>query len=411
MAAEIMSATANPIATPASAGAPASAQTASGTGPVPGFAQVMAGQRAAAPASAQGKVGTPEKSAGKKSDAPQKVSPHALREPVGESGGKTLPVALAIKATSTVPDPAKTGATAVPSKKVADKTSAAKNTDVVPLTTAVFFSPTLPPAATAAPPHDQGVSGKPTPLGGADESGHHAVATLSREGAGHAAGALGAIHVQSLESNGASAQTPRPALVQSVGVVTASSPSTAALAMVSTKNLEVTNGASQPGANLPNMTVLSGVTPTAGPAPAVAVVAPPVDSNPQWGQALGQQVQFLLGQGIQQATLHLNPPHLGPLEVHLDLQQNGQTNAFFSSPHPEVREAIATAMPQLQESFAAAGMSLGQASVGADSGGRPFARNKSAPASGIMAAGEATGGVTALPVSLRARLGLVNTFA
>ena len=411
MAAEIMSATANPIATPVSVGAPASAQTASGTGPVPGFAQVMAGQQAAAPANAQGKVGTPEKIAGKKSDAPQKVSPHALRQPVGESSGKTLPVALATKATSTVPAPATTGATAVPPKKVADKTHAAKNTAVSPLPTAVFFSPTLPLAATAASPHYQDVSGKPTPLGGADESGHNAVATLSQEGASHAAGALETIHVQNLQGKEAGTQAPRPALIQRVSVVTAASPSTATLAMVSTKRSEVTNGASQPGANLPNMTVLSGVTPTAGPAPAMAVVAPPVDSRPQWGQALGQQVQFLLGQGIQQATLHLNPPHLGPLEVHLDLQQNGQTNAFFSSPHPEVREAIATAMPQLQESFAAAGMSLGQAGVGTDSGGRPFARNKSVPVSGIMAVGEATGGVTALPISVRVRLGLVNTFA
>ncbi|MCK9187610.1 flagellar hook-length control protein FliK [Acidithiobacillus sp.] len=411
MAAEITSATVSPITTPASTGAPASAQTPGGTGPVPAFAQVMAGQRAVAPASAQGKVGTPEKSAGKGSDAPQKVSSHALRQQVGESSGKTLPVALATKATSTVPAPATTSATAVPPKKVADKTHAAKNTAVAPLPTAMFFSPTLPLAATAAFPHYQDVSGKPTPLGGADESGHNVVATLSQKGASHAAGALETIHVQNLQGKEAGTQAPRPALARDVGVVTAASPSAAALATVSTKRSEGTNGASQPGANLPNMTVLSGVAPTAGPAQAVAVVAPPVDSHPQWGQALGQQVQFLLGQGIQQATLHLNPPHLGPLEVHLDLQQNGQTNAFFISPHPEVRGAIATAMPQLQESFAAAGMSLGQAGVGTDGGGRPFARNKSASVSGIIAVREGTGGVAALPISVRARLGLVNTFA
>lgn len=157
--------------------------------------------------------------------------------------------------------------------------------------------------------------------------------------------------------------------------------------------------------------VFAGITATASPVAPVAGVAPPVGANPQWGEALGQQVQFLVGQGIQQATLQLNPPHLGPLEVHLDIQANGQANAYFTSPHPEVLQAITTAIPQLQQSFAAAGMSLGQTSVSADSGGRSFARNRSAaPASTVKAVTESSGATPAVGL-LRVQLGLVNTFA
>lgn len=146
---------------------------------------------------------------------------------------------------------------------------------------------------------------------------------------------------------------------------------------------------------------------TAGPVmAAAATVAPGVSTAPEWGNALGQQLLFFVGNNLQQATLHLNPPHLGPLEVHLDLQQ-GQANAFFISSHPVVREAIAAALPQLQAGFAAVGMQLGQATVTADGGGGAFPRGKSPPGRRPESIDE----VGAAPVAARVQLGLVNTFA
>ncbi|MHB1530778.1 flagellar hook-length control protein FliK [Acidithiobacillus sp.] len=137
-----------------------------------------------------------------------------------------------------------------------------------------------------------------------------------------------------------------------------------------------------------------------------ATLAPPVSTAPAWGNALGQQLLFFVGNNLQQATLHLNPPHLGPLEVHLDLQQ-GQANAFFISSHPVVREAIAAALPQLQAGFAAVGMQLGQATVTADGGGGAFPRGKSPQGRRPESIDE----IGAAPVTARVQLGLVNTFA
>ncbi len=137
-----------------------------------------------------------------------------------------------------------------------------------------------------------------------------------------------------------------------------------------------------------------------------ATVAPTVSTAPAWGNALGQQLLFFMGNNLQQATLHLNPPHLGPLEVHLDMQQ-GQANAFFISPHAVVREAIAAALPQLQAGFAAAGLQLGQAAVTADGGGGPFPRGKSPQGQRPESIDE----VGATPVAARVQPGLVNTFA
>ena len=424
MAAGIMHAIANPIAAPAPADAPIPAQSTNSPGSAPDFAQVMAGQRVTTvPVSAQDKAGTSEKRGATPSEIPEKIPPHGL--PAGEGSGKTLPVALTAQTAATMPAQTKTAATVEPSRKRSGQAPANTDTTAVPPMAALLFSPMLPLAA--APPLAKpartdeeaitavtllhgGAPGKTTPLGVVDVSGHNAVAVPPRAGADHAAGASEKPNGQNPESGGASLQAPRPLPTQGIGVVTPNSLSDVASAVVSTKGLTASHGVGPSGANLSSMPVFSGIAPTAGPASGGLLVAPPVSNHPQWGQALGQQVQFLLGQGIQQATLQLNPPHLGPLEVHLDLQQNGQTNAFFSSPHPEVREAIATAMPQLQESFAAAGMSLGQASVGAGGGGRPFARNPSASASRVAVVAAATGGAT-LPVPARVRLGLVNTFA
>ena len=422
MAAGIMRAIANPIAAPAPADAPISAQSTNSPGSAPDFAQVMAGQRVTTVSvRAPDKAGTSEKRGATPSEPPEKVPPHGL--PAGEGSGKTLPVALTAKTAAIVPAQTKTAATVEPSRKRSGQAPANTDTAAVPPMTALLFSPMLPLAAAplAKPVRTDeaaitvtllhgGAPGKTTSLGVVDVSGHNTVAMPPRTGADHAAGTSEKTNGQNPESGGASLQAPRPVPTQAIGVVTPNSLSGVVTAVVSTKDLTASHGVGPSGANLSSMPVFSGVAPTAGPASGGLLVAPPVSNHPQWGQALGQQVQFLLGQGIQQATLQLNPPHLGPLEVHLDLQQNGQTNAFFSSPHPEVREAIATAMPQLQESFAAAGMSLGQMSVGVGGGGRPFARNPSAPASRVAVVAAATGGAT-LPVPARVRLGLVNTFA
>lgn len=84
-----------------------------------------------------------------------------------------------------------------------------------------------------------------------------------------------------------------------------------------------------------------------------------------WDQALGDKLVWMAGQSHQVAQLHLNPPELGPLDIMLTLN-NDQASAQFVSAHAAVREAIETAMPRLREMLAESGITLGDASVGAD---------------------------------------------
>ena len=111
--------------------------------------------------------------------------------------------------------------------------------------------------------------------------------------------------------------------------------------------------------------------------PLVMQVATPVGGT-HWGTELGQQVVMMstnARQGMQTAELRLDPPDLGPLRVSLNIA-DGVASASFVSAHASVRQAIETAMPQLQQALAQAGISLGQTSVGEQSAQQEFAQQQ-----------------------------------
>ena len=88
----------------------------------------------------------------------------------------------------------------------------------------------------------------------------------------------------------------------------------------------------------------------------------PQVGSPGWDQALGQKVVWMVGGGQQSASLTLNPPDLGPLQVVLNVS-NSQATASFTAAQPEVRQALEAAMPKLREMLADSGIQLGQTTV------------------------------------------------
>ncbi|MDD4885889.1 MAG: flagellar hook-length control protein FliK [Thiomonas sp.] len=192
----------------------------------------------------------------------------------------------------------------------------------------------------------------------------------------------------------------------------AASADAATLATAQPARAEPAAATTAPGQLAPSiaLTLPQGVqTPQAA---AGATVQPPMGS-PDWGQAMNQQVLFA-AQGQQQfATLHLNPPQLGPLEVHLQLH-DGQIQAQFVSPHAVVRQAVEAALPQLRDLFTGAGLSLMQTFVGTQGGQgerQQQARTQrgAARVSANSGAGaERSGAAAALPQ--RWQQGMVNTY-
>lgn len=121
-------------------------------------------------------------------------------------------------------------------------------------------------------------------------------------------------------------------------------------------------------AALPDATLLAGITQgapspvAASPnGPAQAVVNTPV-THAAWGNEFNQKITWLATQHEQTAELHLNPPHLGPIDVVLNISGD-QATALFTSPHAAVRDAMEQALPKLREMLADNGIMLGNATV------------------------------------------------
>lgn len=87
-----------------------------------------------------------------------------------------------------------------------------------------------------------------------------------------------------------------------------------------------------------------------------------------WDQAISQKIVWMVGAAEQTATLSLNPPELGPLQVVINVQ-NDKADTTFISNNAEVRQALQDGMANLREKMAESGIQLGQTNV--NSGGRP----------------------------------------
>lgn len=93
-------------------------------------------------------------------------------------------------------------------------------------------------------------------------------------------------------------------------------------------------------------------------------VATPM-SQPGWADDVGHQISWLADQGMSKAELVLTPPHLGRIEITLEIGSDRGTAQFVSA-SPMVREALEQAMPRLREMLAESGISLGEANVSSD---------------------------------------------
>jgi flagellar hook-length control protein FliK len=86
--------------------------------------------------------------------------------------------------------------------------------------------------------------------------------------------------------------------------------------------------------------------------------------SPDWGPALSQRVTWMVRDQLQNASITINPPHLGQIEVRLQTDQSAQTSVYFMSNNPEVRQAITENLNTLREMMSQNGIQLGQADVG-----------------------------------------------
>jgi flagellar hook-length control protein FliK len=125
---------------------------------------------------------------------------------------------------------------------------------------------------------------------------------------------------------------------------------------------------SGPSSGVSLLSTINSATPNAPPTEQNLRLEPRV-GTPAWDGALAQKVTWMSNQQMQVAQLQLNPPDLGPMEVTLTVGTgpDAETRIEFTSPHLAVREALQSALPQLREMMENSGISLGSATVSAES--------------------------------------------
>lgn len=92
-----------------------------------------------------------------------------------------------------------------------------------------------------------------------------------------------------------------------------------------------------------------------------------------WSAGLGQRLLMMAESGVEVARLRLNPAHLGPLEIHVNVEDE-RAQVWFGASHGATRDALEAALPRLREMFAAQGLELTHADVNDHGGQREGAR-------------------------------------
>lgn len=146
-----------------------------------------------------------------------------------------------------------------------------------------------------------------------------------------------------------------------------------------------------------------------------SVISTPVQ-QPGWSSDFSRQVVRVATDsqsGTHTVEMRLDPPELGPLRVSISLN-DGMASALFVSAHASVRQAVESALPQLSQQLAQAGISLGETHVG-DQGQAGFGSESETGRSGTGqrhgAAGDAIVAEAATSPRRVATNALVDTFA
>ncbi len=80
-------------------------------------------------------------------------------------------------------------------------------------------------------------------------------------------------------------------------------------------------------------------------------------AHPEWNKEVGERVVWMYKQAIPSAELRLNPQHLGPVTVKVDVNQD-QVNVAFTTQHAAVKEALEAAVPKLREMLSSQQLNL-----------------------------------------------------
>jgi len=85
-------------------------------------------------------------------------------------------------------------------------------------------------------------------------------------------------------------------------------------------------------------------------------------SHPEWNKDLGDRVVWMSNKSIPSAEIRLNPQHLGPISVRVNVTDD-QASVVFTAQHAAVRETLEASIPKLREMMSAQNLNLADVNV------------------------------------------------
>ena len=85
-------------------------------------------------------------------------------------------------------------------------------------------------------------------------------------------------------------------------------------------------------------------------------------AHPEWQQEFSERILWMHSKSLSTAELRLNPQHLGPVSIRVDVNQDQATIAFTAQ-NAAVREAIEAAIPKLRDMLGGQQLNLADVNV------------------------------------------------
>lgn len=82
-----------------------------------------------------------------------------------------------------------------------------------------------------------------------------------------------------------------------------------------------------------------------------------------WGDAISERITMAAAKDVQQATIHLDPPELGAMELKLEVNEDRQTQVQVQVQNPQVKEALESSATRLREMLEKEGLQLANLDV------------------------------------------------
>ena len=182
-----------------------------------------------------------------------------------------------------------------------------------------------------------------------------------------------------------------------------------ALTNVETPAPPLASALAVPTQQAPTMTAMAQALPVTAPR---ALDELPI-SHGEWPNALGHRLLWAVGEGVQKVELSVSPPDLGPINVHIRVD-NDKADIRFTAAHALTRDTLEASIPKLRDMFSQQGLNLSQAQVFSQTSHDARSRQPDTPQSSLGTAATnapADSGEPEQPRVLRWRSGLIDDYA